>query len=1061
MVLKFTDGAPNPPLSDYSASIDWGDGHVTPGLVSRDSTVTGGFQVTGSNKYARFGTYKATIFVNDVGGSTLAIPLTVTVADAPLSSQGTSFGLVEGQTFSGTVATFIDGNPSAPLTDFTATVDWGDGTTPTTGSIVPGGSGGFLVKGTHVFDESGAKPWTITITVNDVGGQSTVATTTATVTDAPISATTTGVAALKAVEGTSFTGTIAYLSDGNPVATAADFTKLVIDWGDGTTSDLASGKITVTPRVGGVAGSFVIGGTHEYDVYGSYPIKVSITDDGGAAASTSNSITVADAPFIASGVGQSTAMEGVPFTAIVANFTDGNPHPRLGDFTATIDWGDATSSSGLIAQNKDGTFSITGNHIYEESTTPYTVTVAIQDSGGSTQTVSSSVFVPDAPLTASSTPISPAPSDGVRFNALVATFVDANPNPKPGEFTASIDWGDGSSSAGIVLQDGNHFDVRGSHLYKQGDYNISVSVQDDGGSRALAVSSVSVPDAPLTGSVPTGTLTPTEGTPLTLPVALFTSGNPQALPGDYVASIDWGDGTVTAGTVAAAVGGGFSVSGSHAYETVASFPIVATILSGGGSSAVVTNQATVKDAPLHAQSTLGYAPQIGVTANPTLVVFTDGDPNQPVTSYSAHIDWGDGHQSIGTITADPTIKGRFLVSAPHAYQASGAFTIAVGIVDIGGAGASVSIPVTVADPPITSVFLPFDSTVGTTFSTNVASFADPNPLANAGSFAAIVNWGDGTINAGIISEIAPDQYSVIGTHTFAASGAVPINVTIKDAAGTSSTAAGIVNVAVRTVPITGGLASSSVSSAGQADTSSPSFSGTGAPGDRLTLTAQRPDMAAPVVIGQTTIGANGAWQVTAPALLDGTYSIVASSVDASGFTSAPATTLPSIVIDTVSPRITGVTLNPKAGTAVIAIQDDRSGLLDAALANAANYSLSLPTSSGSQSVAITGITVSGGGPSATRYVTLDFASNNTKHAKGVLKAGHYVLAVNGSQITDASGNVLNEQFFTPTAPTGSKANSTYIAQIITNGSTANPPQSIHINAGSKPKPSKVKHHKAR
>ena len=62
-------------------------------------------------------------------------------------------------------------------------------------------------------------------------------------------------------------------------------------------------------------------------------------------------------------------------------------------------------------------------------------------------------------------PINPVPSEGVRFNALLATFTDTNPNPKPGEFSAKIFWGDGTSSAAFILPDQSAFDVRGSHLW--------------------------------------------------------------------------------------------------------------------------------------------------------------------------------------------------------------------------------------------------------------------------------------------------------------------------------------------------------------------------------------------------------------------------------------------------------------------------------------------------------------------------------------------------------------------------------------------------------------------
>ena len=58
------------------------------------------------------------------------------VADAELSATGTTLGGTEGTGISGaTVATFTDANPNAAASDFTATIDWGDGTT-TSGTVV-------------------------------------------------------------------------------------------------------------------------------------------------------------------------------------------------------------------------------------------------------------------------------------------------------------------------------------------------------------------------------------------------------------------------------------------------------------------------------------------------------------------------------------------------------------------------------------------------------------------------------------------------------------------------------------------------------------------------------------------------------------------------------------------------------------------------------------------------------------------------------------------------------------------------------------------------------------
>ena len=94
--------------------------------------------------------------------------------------------LVRGQAFSGTVAHFTFADPTATASDFTATINWGDGGNPDpTATIVSDAQGGFLVEGQHTYTDAtpAGTPDTITVTVQETApnGDSAQATTTATV----------------------------------------------------------------------------------------------------------------------------------------------------------------------------------------------------------------------------------------------------------------------------------------------------------------------------------------------------------------------------------------------------------------------------------------------------------------------------------------------------------------------------------------------------------------------------------------------------------------------------------------------------------------------------------------------------------------------------------------------------------------------------------------------------------------------------------------------------------------------------------------------------------------
>src|SRR5438046_9133873 len=55
-------------------------------------------------------------------------------------------------------------------------------------------------------------------------------------------------------------------------------------------------------------------------------------------------------------------------TDTVGSFTDTNTAKTAGDFTVSIDWGDATTSAGTVS-GSGGSFSVAGTHTYDEDGT--------------------------------------------------------------------------------------------------------------------------------------------------------------------------------------------------------------------------------------------------------------------------------------------------------------------------------------------------------------------------------------------------------------------------------------------------------------------------------------------------------------------------------------------------------------------------------------------------------------------------------------------------------------------------------------------------------------------
>jgi hypothetical protein len=180
------------------------------------------------------------------------------------------------------------------------------------------------------------------------------------------------------------------------------------------------------------------------------------------------------------------------------------------------------------------------------------------------------------------------------FSGAVASVSVLDPTATAGQFSASINWGDGTAvTPGMVAgPTGGPFTVTGTHSYPgEGNFNAVASIieNDVNSIVATATDPVSVADAPLTATaVPN--IASTKLTLTNMPLATFTDGNPAATPSDFSASVNWGDASTSAGVISGPVGGTFTVTGSHAYTAIGPKAIQVTITDDGGATAVANTQ---------------------------------------------------------------------------------------------------------------------------------------------------------------------------------------------------------------------------------------------------------------------------------------------------------------------------------------------------------------------------------------------------------------------------------------------------------------------------------------
>lgn len=187
---------------------------------------------------------------------------------------------------------------------------------------------------------------------------------------------------------------------------------------------------------------------------------------------------------------------------------------------ATVHWGDNTSSAGVVtgdayflptyANSGDlvedrflalGTASVSASHTYlaaasfaahvEWSTVSNALGVWYQRWPVSPGFVSPQVA--NAALLAYTNNI--AGDEGQALTAIVATFTDANAFDPADLYTATIDWGDGTTSTGTVSGSNGNFSVQAAHTYHEwGTYDFTVTIIDKDAYEVAASGTATIAD---------------------------------------------------------------------------------------------------------------------------------------------------------------------------------------------------------------------------------------------------------------------------------------------------------------------------------------------------------------------------------------------------------------------------------------------------------------------------------------------------------------------------------------------------------------------------------------
>jgi hypothetical protein len=530
-------------------------------------------------------------------------------------------------------------------------------------------------------------------------------------------------------EGAPFTAPFATVFDGDATLAPSDF-KVTINWGDGTALDTTTGSATA---VSGSPNTFSISGSHTYTEESSsvtppfnFTVTLTVTDTKNNITTTiDSSASVADAnlsqgnpvtqtgqTFQGGGSGQqstSAALSG--FEAAIGGSKNTTAAPQTSGFR-TITWDGVKTNGTDSAAGPNSTTVITSNTVgipldrFQGSGVYFGAIYAVSaaDSSGFTFTNTNANVSGLFPPFSTPNTFAMFNDNGIDFKFVAASATNT-------DITNAASRGFGAVFLNVEMANTT------SIQYFNGNTLLDTVFAPVGGKGAAVFVGELFPSSIVTRVVLTlGTdaIFKFDGTTLT-PSSLTDNGTTT----NFVVTDDW--------------------AFAEPQVTPNGLPIVT------GAAGTALANATINATSLQ--------PFTGVVGN-----FSDLDPNGNAKDFTATINWGDGHLTNATITANSS--GGFDVSGTNTYFLPGTYAINVDVMDFGGgpgfngSGPTVSINDTLKVTAAEQTIGGFDSASGMWFldPVNAPSAPSPAPFAfGAPGFKPVIgDWNnDGTQTVGV------------------------------------------------------------------------------------------------------------------------------------------------------------------------------------------------------------------------------------------------------------------------------------------------------------------------
>lgn len=310
------------------------------------------------------------------------------------------------------------------------------------------------------------------------------------------------------------------------------------------------------------------------DYTGSVTLEVS---DGDLTSTDTADVSIANVPPVIEDISGPTEVAVGAELMLSVNFFDGLPDPRfrvasLDTYTATFVWSDDSENDVIELGLQQ--FFVSSSHVYTEPGIYEIIIYIMDDDGGMAIgyweiTVSNVIAGQDSII-----------PEGSEFMSNGYLADDS------GIYTVMVDYGDGTASQEILLNEGNTF-VLQRHYCDNGLYMVVVTAymgeeigEEIWGSDSVVVTVYNVPPTIESLSGP-----PTDPLPLGSSIALNGVFSDPGCLDTHVTSINWGDGQTTSSDLPV---GTYLVSGSHTYMDAGVYQITLNVTDKDGDSDSMT-----------------------------------------------------------------------------------------------------------------------------------------------------------------------------------------------------------------------------------------------------------------------------------------------------------------------------------------------------------------------------------------------------------------------------------------------------------------------------------------